>query len=219
MLDNASEKVKTLVLLRFTEKLINWSSPTLFLEKLEKRAEESERNKKQERTEKVKEAIKSAMPILEEAKIEPLTKPKFLRPQFSGVTVKPTLRVPESRLPPQFSYLKPIASTHIEIDLGKLNPLLRDNAVKIIECNGENQQVIVRGAMGTKPTEIRLTKDEINKIIQTFSEKSKIPIGKGPVRIALGKHIFSAIISDEFTKFTIEKIPQIQPIQKIMPRR
>ena len=45
------------------------------------------------------------------------------------------LRIPEIRLPPRLQYLRP-RPTELEIDLAKLNPLVKDQAVKIIECNG-----------------------------------------------------------------------------------
>lgn len=209
MLEDNSVNLRTLVLLQFTEKVISWSSPELFLKKIS--GEKTE-------VEKFKETVKSKMPEVEE-RVEIEEPRRAPVPQFLREAAKPTLRVPETRLPPQFSYLKPTA-TQVELELGKLNPLIADPAVNVVECNGADQQVMVRGRMGTKPTAITLTKEEIDEVIKTFSEKSKIPAEEGAVKIALGNFVLSAIISEEAgSRFIITKIPQSPPPQGIMPRR
>ena len=137
----------------------------------------------------------------------------LLKPSFQQPISRQVLRIPETRLPPQFQYLKPFAIKEIELNLEKLNPLLADSAVEIIESNGPNQQIIVKGRMGTKLTNIVLTEEEIAKVIQTFSEKAKIPIDEGVTKIALGRFILSAIISKEAgSRFVIKKLlPSIVP--------
>ena len=76
-------------------------------------------------------------------------------------------------MPPQFAYLRPYATTEVELDFEKLNPLLTDQAVNAIESNGPDQAVIVKGSMGIKPTNVILSKEEIDQIIQTFFKKIK----------------------------------------------
>ncbi len=116
------------------------------------------------------------------------------------------LRIPEPVLPPTFQYLHPYP-TPKEVDLGKLNPLLRDNQVRVIECNGEDEPIIVEGTMGRKITKIILNKEEIDEIIRRFSEEGKIPIKHGIHRIVVGRLIFSAIVSEIVsTKFIIRKM-------------
>ena len=125
--------------------------------------------------------------------------------RFSGRV----LRIPETRLPQNLQYLKPVPVENISIDLGKLNLFLRDSAVEIIECSGADQEITVKGRMGTKPTEVKLTKDEIDEVINKFSKESKIPLTKGIYKVALGKLILSAIISDVVgSKFIISKMSQ-----------
>ena len=52
-----------------------------------------------------------------------------------------------------------------------------------------------------------LSKEEINEIIIKFSQASKIPTHEGVFRVAVGKFIFSAIISDVISsKFIIQKM-------------
>lgn len=120
------------------------------------------------------------------------------------------LRIPEPRLPMRLQYLKP-TPTKEEIDIGKLNPLVKDPAVKIIECHGHDEPIIVRGQMGTKPTSIVLKKDEIEEIIQKFSETAKIPIQEGVSRIAVGNLVLSSINSKIISsKFIINKMSYVQ---------
>ncbi len=116
------------------------------------------------------------------------------------------LSIPEPVLPPKFQHLKPY-STEKEIDLGRLNPLIKDSFVKIIECNGADEPIVVEGNMGRKPTKIILSEDEINEIIKKFSAEAKIPVRLGINRIVAGRLILSAIISEIVsTKFTIRKM-------------
>jgi len=117
------------------------------------------------------------------------------------------LRIPEPKLPPQFQHLKPTPTSE-KIDLGKLNPLIHDPLVKIVECMGANQKIIVSGGMGRRPTNIKLTSMEIDGIIEKFSNISKIPLEKGLFRAVVGRLMLSAITSEVISsKFVIKKIP------------
>ena len=215
MLENSSVELKTFVLLEFTKRLIISKNPMEFLIKREKLS----------KTEEFAEKIKQKIP--EQFELEIIERPKTFSEEIQRsrpptrvarqiltqrlIQNAPILRIPETRLPPQFAYLRPYATTEVELDLGKLNPLLADPAINVIESNSPDQAVIVRGTMGTKPTNIILSKDEMDGIIQTFSKKTKIPAGEGAVKIALGRYILSAIISEEAgSRFIIQKLPQAQ---------
>jgi hypothetical protein len=117
------------------------------------------------------------------------------------------LRVPESFgiLPERFKNLRPIR-TNQPIDLGKLNILLNDKNVISIECQGSGTSVFVNGRMGRKPTNIMLSNEEINKIIENFSEKSRIPIEEGLYKVAYGGLVLTATISSSGSNFIIKKI-------------
>ncbi|KHO55252.1 MAG: hypothetical protein QT10_C0004G0039 [archaeon GW2011_AR19] len=206
MLENSSVELKTLVLLDFTKRLIISKNPMEFLIK-----QELPKTKSHDFVEKVKQRIPEE--IKKEIYFQPLTKSFEIPKQKS----QPILRIPETRLPPQFAHLRPYAVTETQLDLGELNPLLADNNVKVIESNGPDKALIVRGGMGTKPTNIILTEQEISEIIQTFSKKSKIPAGEGAVKIVFGQYELSAIISEEHgSRFIIKKIPPAQsPAKRI----
>lgn len=141
-------------------------------------------------------------------KINPaLNSTKYLSPQFA----LPQIKIPETRLPTNFEYLKP-SPTEEEIDLKKLNILIKDPLVKMIECTGAQQGIIVSGGMGRKPTNIKLSNQEIKEILEAFSSAAKIPLSKGVFKIAFGKLILSAIVSDVVdSKFIIKKMETPMP--------
>ena len=85
-------------------------------------------------------------------------------------------------------------------------PLLNDMNVESIECQGANQKILVEGKMGKKTTGIILNQEEIDQIVNEFSMKSKIPIGEGISKVAVGKLTFTAIKTETETTFIIKKM-------------
>jgi len=149
--------------------------------------------------------LKKEEEILPEFKKYSLTKPSSSRAPLSHRIPVP-LRIPEPKLPETVQYLRPTPSQR-GIDLEKLDPLVRDPIVRIIECNGSNQRVIVIGAMGRKNTKITLTEKEIDDIIKKFSDAAKIPVHEGVFRAVFGSLILSAIVSEIIgSKFIIRKM-------------
>ena len=115
------------------------------------------------------------------------------------------LKIPEPRLPPRFQYLRPVP-TNVQIDLGKLNPLIKDPVVDSIDCNGPDEKILVRTPK-IKKTNIILNKEEIDEIIQRFAQTAKIPIQEGIFKVAVGRLIITAIISSVIgSRFTIKKM-------------
>ncbi|MCX6750814.1 MAG: hypothetical protein NTZ83_05125, partial [Candidatus Pacearchaeota archaeon] len=116
------------------------------------------------------------------------------------------LWIPDSNFPPHIQYLKPIP-VNKDIDLGKLNPLVGDQMVRVIECYGPEENLVVKGGMGVKKTGIILNKEEIEDIIQRFSKETKIPVQEGVFKVVAGRLIFLAIISEIVgSKFIIKKM-------------
>jgi hypothetical protein len=125
------------------------------------------------------------------------------------------LWIPEPRLPPHIQYLKP-TPVNKNIELGKLNPLVNDPMVKIIECYGPDQNIGVKGNMGTKKTGIILNKQEMDDIIQRFSKETKIPVQEGIYKVVSGRLILLAVISEVAgIKFNITKMSPEQMNQKV----
>jgi len=124
------------------------------------------------------------------------------------------LTIPETKLPERLNYLKPIPF-EANISLGKLDVLIKDPDVKVIECNGHEDNLIVKGNMGERKTSVTLTKGEIEQIIHNFSDKTKIPVQEGIYKVVFGKLILMAIISEAVgSKFIIKKMePQRPPVR------
>ncbi|MEX0932862.1 MAG: hypothetical protein WDZ77_02060 [Candidatus Pacearchaeota archaeon] len=116
------------------------------------------------------------------------------------------LNIPKPKLPERFNYLKPSPS-NMEIDLGILNPFLKDPLVKNIECNGPGENIMVIGTMGRKKTNIFLNEAQVEEVVNRFSKLTKIPSHEGVFRVVAGKFIFSAVISPKIgSKFLIKKM-------------
>ena len=198
-----SKNFKKLFLLYFTRELILHSAKGEFLQ-LQNLVKEQIKDEKDELIHSIK---RKTLEKKEMLKDKDLTFHKIFRGMKPGFySQRKTLTIPESHLPLHLQYLKPVPR-NIEIDLEKLNSLIKDPAVKIIECNGSDEHIIVRGSMGVKPTNIVLGKEEINKIIKKFSEISNIPIHEGIYHIVAGRLILSAIVSEVIgSKFMIKKM-------------
>ena len=195
-----SNKLKEKFLLQFTRELIFNSAGGEFIQLQNALKEQI----KEELVQSVKEEEKPTKEKLNLDDLdfsEPLKKKKKIFHKR-----KRRLFIPESKLPPHLQYLKPTPK-NINIEIEKLDDLIKDPAVKVIECNGADEHVIVRGNMGVKPTATVLSQEEIDEIIQQFSNISKIPIHQGIYSVVAGRLVFSAIISDVVgSKFMIKKM-------------
>ncbi|MBI4116781.1 hypothetical protein HY449_03500 [Candidatus Pacearchaeota archaeon] len=169
--------------------------------------ENAEKNGLKEESKESGGGISDVVKRLEEEKFEISLKPLAApRERFRPSLEKARLRIPEPALPPQFRYLKPTPSER-QIDIGKLNPLVQDPLVKSIECGGPGQNIIVTESGGAKKTSIILSKEEIDEIVERFSNVSKIPIHEGVFRVVVGRLIFLAITSQIVgSRFIIRKM-------------
>ncbi len=231
MLEQTSEKFRANFLLRLTKEIIentkSYMVPekkgvglTLIKEPIEKKAEEASKETKKEEiralisgnikkeTEKISEMRKkdllSELKMMSDLRrpIQISTKNMFSR------GFNPPLIIPEPNLPETVQYVKPVPTTE-EIDLGRLNILVRDPLVKVIECNIPGENILVMGIMGRKMTPIKMDKDEIRGVVEKFSEATKIPLNEGLFKAAVGNLVISAVVSDIVgIKFVIRKIAQ-----------
>lgn len=214
MLEHTSQEFRKFFLLKFTQALIrNSGKSDLFkLETLikEKTEEKKEKEENPLTNQDIKEKIRQ--------KFNPFPKLENLEKGFLVNSLPPTknsfkkfkpipiVKIPEVKLPPNLQYLRPIP-IKVEIDLEKLNPLINDFQVHSIECNGADENLVVKGLMGTKKTGIILSNYEIDDIISKFSSESNIPINEGISKIVVGDLVLSAIISEVIgSKFIIRKI-------------
>lgn len=196
-LEHSSEKFREFFLLAFTRELIRNSVPEEFLKI------ELERQVRKE------DAKKEAKELMKQHKPNPLLNlqtTQGFKPLPKPYAIPRRLIIPRPKLPAHLTYLKP-APTPLEMNLGKLNKFLSDPSIQTIECNGEGEKIIIK-VPNKRPTEVTLTKEEIDNVIAAFSDKSRIPADEGVFRAAVGRWMISAIISEVIgTKFIIKRIP------------
>jgi len=92
------------------------------------------------------------------------------------------------------------------INLGKLTQILLDPSVLSIECPGTEKNLLVNRSGSVQTSGIALTKQEINFVVDEFSEKTRIPFGIGVFKAAFQDLIMTAVISEYVgTRFIIQK--------------
>lgn len=209
MRETFSDDFKKFFLMKFTEELIRHSEKRDII-KLQEIIELKEKRKREKLISfrKQKQILGEPKKISFGEKIivaKPVSRPTRRIIKVREIA-KSSILIPEPKLPEHLEYLKPVPTAGIEIDLFKLNPLIKDPAVRIIEVNPDEKAIVI-GTMGTKPTDIILNKEDINRVINKFSEISKIPTTEGIYKVAVGNLILSAIISEVIgSKFVIKKM-------------
>ncbi|MEK6895809.1 MAG: hypothetical protein AABX48_04795, partial [Nanoarchaeota archaeon] len=203
MKQDISSEFKKDFLIKFTEELIrNYSGSAIVrLNVLTQKEEEVEKQKIEGKIEQIdKERTEMKNSIIPRIKIPPI------RPFNPQIPRK--LKVPDLRIPESLKYLKPkVQKIEINLDLGKLNSLIKNPEIKIIECNGPDKNLIVHEADSEKETNIELSKDEIQNIIYKFAKEAKMPVSQGVFKARAGGLKLYAIITEiAETKFIIEKI-------------
>ncbi|MFQ5531096.1 MAG: hypothetical protein ACE5ES_00610 [Candidatus Nanoarchaeia archaeon] len=218
---NFSKDFKALFLIEFTRELIKNSGPSEIFELQEIVKDEDKekeiliKKEKQTLTNIIKQRVNPKQPNLKHKiplnQVNSRLTTKYPT-QKSKVGILRTLRIPEPRLPSRLQYLRPIPKDR-PIDLGKLNPLIKDPKVKSIECHGADENIIIRGRQGTKRTKIILDKLEIDQVLDKFSEGAKIPLSEGITKIVFGRLILTAIVSEVVgSKFIIRKMMFMVPM-------
>ena len=122
-------------------------------------------------------------------------------------------------IPPGFSQsIKPQANFVGEIkpepakipsgfNLGKINLLINDPRVTLIECQGPGKLITTKMLGKTTITKISLNQEEIQGIIETFSREARMPLVGGIFKAAVGNLIMTAVISELVgNRFIITKI-------------
>ncbi|MEK6875069.1 MAG: hypothetical protein AABX30_00090 [Nanoarchaeota archaeon] len=204
LLKETSQRVRAIILIEFTKELIRNSktAETIAIEKLlrEKIKESLEARRRQ----------KQLYEIMDNRYFSPeeqnrnlgflnFQKQRMRKIYPQRVIIKtPSLPYTVSNITPQ--------PTPFQIDLGKLNQIIKDASVSVIECNGPEKNLTVKQGSKAKTTSIQLTSEEISQIIEIFAQEAKIPIEEGVFKVAVGNLTLTAIISEAVSpKFTIEK--------------
>jgi hypothetical protein len=89
---------------------------------------------------------------------------------------------------------------------GKMNMVIKDPFVQFIECPGPNQKLVVTKNGQKQQTNITLSKEEIQMLLDNVSNKTKIPLLTGVFRVGWDNIIINAIISESLPpRFLIKK--------------
>ncbi|MDP3027294.1 MAG: hypothetical protein Q8N63_06295 [Nanoarchaeota archaeon] len=179
MLKKADYKIRNLFLLEFTKELINNSKNGIQIPGLE-----------------IKEEI--IRPAVKQEFIASLINPK----EEIGIPLMPPQLIKPSSPMPTYQHLETITEIPQkpplpgEVDLIRLNAFLYDKEISIIECPGPGKIISVKKAGTHALTQITIAPEEINKIIQNFSEKSRITVIGGIFKASVGSLIITAVISE-----------------------
>ena len=94
-------------------------------------------------------------------------------------TIKPTTEIPSGK----------------EI-LMKIQPMINDPSVQVIECKEENKPITITKFGRKQSTQVSLSKEEINKVLEYFSNRVHIPLINGPFHVHLENLEIMAIYSE-----------------------
>jgi len=82
-----------------------------------------------------------------------------------------------------------------EIELGKLGVLIADKEITVIECPGADNFVLVKKAGKVHLTKIKLSQEEIDRVLDSFSAKARIPLMEGVFKAIVGDLSINAVIT------------------------
>lgn len=142
-------------------------------------------------------------------------KTKIIEKKSSIIKPVSSIKIENRNMPPQISPLRqqprpiqPVSPPIIPQKLGeygKIDNLIKDPTLTLIECPGINKNLYVLQMGRRQITNIILTKEEILQILKRISEKTKIPLIPGNFRAITDNFFISAIISDAEVQFIIKK--------------
>jgi hypothetical protein len=139
---------------------------------------------------------------------KPLIQNQFPTNQSPQQIPKIQSKAPKPQLPqilPAETSVRPSNSVSEE-SLKKINHLIQDKSIQMIECPGPKKNVLVRVHSRINTTKITLEDQEIKEIINYFSASAKIPVINGILKAAINDLIISAITSEFVgSRFIIKK--------------
>lgn len=100
-------------------------------------------------------------------------------------------------------------------NLGKVEMLLKDPLIKMIECEGPNKELLVKKNGRVLNTKIIMNQEEIKEVLDLFSKEAKIPIIGGIFKAVVGDLIISALVSEVVgSKFIITRMSPYSFLRK-----
>lgn len=134
--------------------------------------------------------------VLQEREI-PVPTPRF----FSHPTNLGAIPLPPAPLHSglQIPVPKPIQI----LDLGRLNGLINDPNVTLIQCDGQGKQIKIDRMNKTMATSVKLNDREIHAIITKFSQRSQSPVTEPVFKAEISPWQITAVVSPINTRFVI----------------
>lgn len=174
-------------------------------EKLRRKILEAQRIAKEEKLAELRKqemSLKPFSPVMKPVNKEPMQPSMEVKekPVQENKVPEKLLNTPKNQQPPLIKIAIPKQKIPLaqpgEINFGVLILLIRDPSISYIECTGEEKNVIIRKGNSIFSTDIKLTKLEINDFVNSFSEKTRIPIVSGLLDARLGNLELSASLSE-----------------------
>ena len=92
------------------------------------------------------------------------------------------------------------------LGLGKLDQILRDPSVTVIECNGPSQNLSIVRAGQKQFTKISLNSIEIKEFLEKSATKAHVPLLEGVFKVAVDNYIVNAVVSSVIgSRFILKK--------------
>jgi len=192
MLKQSSNKTRQKFLRKFVQELVEVRGKQI----LERKSAMAERERIRKEIQVDKLRTKYVKPLVEKHKL-PLPPPRpMMKRSFTPTQIPQQMPIMQARpIPVKQSIPAQLNVPSPDLDLGKILALVRDPNVSSIECPGAEKQVIVKKNNQTMKTEITLNKSEIDKIVQEFSEKARIPLIEGMLRARVANLQITAVVS------------------------
>jgi len=124
----------------------------------------------------------------------------------------PPVMLPVQRMPQPPQAVKPLQAPSpalpsvFPIDIGKLNSIISNPEVNMIECLGSKIKLKLKKDSLTAESETILDGNEIKSIINKFSEASKEKVTEPVFKAAFGGWVLTAVVSDIVgTRFILKR--------------
>ncbi len=152
-------------------------------------------------------------PVLDKPKapkIEVKVTPKVETPKPAAKQNKVALPPAKKVVPVKSDEIKPKSTVPLKPSYGKLIPLLMDPQVLVIECGGADKPLQVMAGGQRHVTNLTLSEEEIDAILQKVSQEVHIPLLEGVFKAVHDKFFINAVVSKMVgSKFVIRKQSQM----------
>jgi len=148
--------------------------------------------------------------IEQEKKIEPIIAKKPAQTIPPGAVHIKTQEMPKLPLiKPMMPVVPQVPSMQKITIMDRLNKIFANPAVQVLNCPGPNKNVLITQQGRIQPSQISFNENEINDFMKDLSEKTKIPLIPGLIKVIYQNLIITSVVSEFIgTKFIAERRQQ-----------